>query len=106
MIYMLIIYCLNRECSKRGCLWKENTIPNGPNCYYPPDWGYRLSSIIDKPYGKQYILEEGKYTNPYGQDIKTVHMDLIYDTNERIRIRMTDPLNPNRYEAPITIYSK
>eukprot|EP01083_Nonionella_stella_P001078 3111_1 len=91
------------KCEARGCLWGTNSIQGGPYCYYPQDWGYTLSSTTSKPYGKQYMLKQGKYANPYGQDIETVNVDVIYATNEYVRIRYTDPSNPNRYEPPINL---
>ena len=94
-----------RLCESRGCIWNTTiTHSNEPFCYYPPDYGYTFISQYPKPYGMQYIIQQkSKYPNPYGQDIPNVTVDLIYDTNQRIRIRMTDSANQHRYEPSINL---
>eukprot|EP01084_Bolivina_argentea_P161133 280524_1 len=92
------------NCNSRGCLWNTTrNIAHEPNCYYPNDWGYVLQSNTSKSYGDQYVIQQNKYKNPYGQDIVNVNIDVIYDTNNRVRIRMTDSSNPNRYTVPIPL---
>ncbi|KAL6481335.1 hypothetical protein MHYP_G00094150 [Metynnis hypsauchen] len=95
--------CHQRNCcfiqvSKTGSL-EQNGVPW---CFYPPDFpSYELAAISETEMGysgKLIRLQKTYYPN----DIETLQLDVLYESNSRLRVKVTDPAK-QRYEVPIDV---
>ncbi|XP_048758029.2 lysosomal alpha-glucosidase-like isoform X2 [Ostrea edulis] len=102
------------KCEARGCCWqvphsgssqhqkgkKEDTSKGVPFCYYPQDFpGYKTGLKTSTPTGFSVALNKNS-TAYYADDVMNLMMDVRYETEYRLRIRIYDPKNM-RYEVPL-----
>ncbi len=76
-------------CEKRGCCWdKSSTLPQ---CYYPAGFGYALDGQVNRTsYGFQANLKrKPDQPSQYGGDIETLRMDVFFETESRIRVKVS-----------------
>jgi hypothetical protein len=99
------------KCLARNCCWREpikKRAPrafrdvNVPYCYYPKDFPtYTLQKSEQTDYGQR--LRINKSQNTYmPHDIIDLTVDLIYETEQRLRIRIYDSIYL-RYEVPLQV---
>jgi hypothetical protein len=99
------------KCLARNCCWREpikKRTPsafrdvNVPYCYYPKDFPtYTLQKSEQTDYGQR--LRINKSQNTYmPHDIIDLTVDLIYETEQRLRIRIYDSIYA-RYEVPLQV---
>ncbi|XP_065588967.1 lysosomal alpha-glucosidase-like isoform X2 [Cyrtonyx montezumae] len=94
-------------CESRGCCFIETLPAVGgkrgvPWCFYPPDFpSYMVQSLNQTPLGMAGLLvrREKAY---YPRDIPVLRMDVEFQTNTRLRIKITDAAKP-RYEVPLDV---
>ena len=81
-----------QTCRARGCCWAATNLPNAPYCFYPQNFqSFYVSNTVAKSYGKTLTLTRSTATpNQYGSRITTLTADIQYQTNERLRIKVTD----------------
>ncbi|XP_045600359.2 lysosomal alpha-glucosidase [Procambarus clarkii] len=115
------------SCEERGCCWREEKIPkrkrpfpslrlhqpahgpslddlplNVPFCYYPRDYkGYSFINFTSEIYGFNGYLKR-ETASGYPGDIDTLKMDVYFETETRLRIKITDPSRA-RWETPIPV---
>ncbi|XP_042231432.1 lysosomal alpha-glucosidase-like [Homarus americanus] len=114
------------SCEERGCCWKEEVeIPerqhpfpaprlhrpthgpaledlplNVPFCYYPRDYqGYSFVNYTSEDHGYTGYLKRDTASGFFG-DINVLKMDVFFETETRLRIKITDPARA-RWETPI-----
>ncbi|KAF0037092.1 hypothetical protein F2P81_009966 [Scophthalmus maximus] len=100
-------------CEARNCCFipasspsSSATPPSGGNgvpwCFYPLDFpSYSLVSINDTSLGQGgWLVRETK--TYYPADILTLAVEIRYETDTRLRVRITDP-SDGRYEVPISV---
>lgn len=95
-------------CQARNCCFipaSSNSSSAGrgvPWCFYPPDFpSYSLVWLNDTALGKRGKLVREVKTY-YPADILTLDVELRYETETRLRVRITDPSTP-RFEVPISV---
>ncbi|CAF1098155.1 unnamed protein product [Rotaria sordida] len=104
------------KCLARNCCWRlpiksanyteKNSTDFGfvsiPFCYYPKDFPtYEIISTEITDFGQRIqILKKQTTYMPY--DILNLTVDLIYETEQRFRIRIYDSVN-KRYEVPLQV---
>ena len=78
------------------------TDPSVPFCYYPSDFpNYEVTSNNATDFGQRIqIVKLQTIYMPH--EILKLTVDLIYETQQRFRIRIYDPAN-KRYEVPIQV---
>ncbi|XP_010016043.1 PREDICTED: lysosomal alpha-glucosidase-like, partial [Nestor notabilis] len=94
-------------CESRGCCFIESPPPAGgkrgvPWCFYPPDFpSYTLESLNQTALGMVGLLvrREKAY---YPRDIEMLRLDVEFETDMRLHIKITDAANP-RYEVPLEV---
>ncbi|XP_040976019.1 lysosomal alpha-glucosidase-like isoform X6 [Aquila chrysaetos chrysaetos] len=94
-------------CESRGCCFIESPLPAGgkqgvPWCFYPPDFpSYTLESLNQTALGMVGLLvrREKAY---YPRDIEMLRLDVEFETDTRLHIKITDAANP-RYEVPFEV---
>ncbi|KAI4903325.1 hypothetical protein NFI96_015943 [Prochilodus magdalenae] len=91
-------------CYKRNCCFIQvSPGENGvPWCFYPPDFpSYELVSLgpTEMGYSGKLIRRQKTY---YPNDIETLQLDVLYESNSRLRVKVTDPAN-QRYEVPVDV---
>lgn len=73
-----------------------------PWCFYPKEFpSYSLVSLNDTALGEKATLVRETKTY-YPGDVLTLELEIRHETDERLRVRITDPLN-SRFEVPITV---
>ncbi|KAL1005157.1 hypothetical protein UPYG_G00055320 [Umbra pygmaea] len=73
-----------------------------PWCFYPPGFpSYSLTSLNQTELGQTGTLVRAVKTY-YPKDILTLQLDLLYETDHRLRVRITDP-SDSRFEVPIQV---
>ncbi|XP_068177890.1 lysosomal alpha-glucosidase isoform X2 [Antennarius striatus] len=98
-------------CEARNCCFipgsSAGSIPSGrrngvPWCFYPRDFpSYSLVSLNDTSLGQKGTLRREVKTY-YPADILTLEVELRYETETRLRVRITDPSDA-RFEVPIAV---
>ena len=96
------------QCEARNCCWhpddqKSDTIEIGvPFCYYSKDFpSYQVVTNQSTDFGQRLrIIKHQKTYMP--NDILDLTVDLIYETQQRLRIRIYDSL-AKRYEVPLDV---
>jgi hypothetical protein len=99
------------KCEARKCCWRLPTQqsnltsppdPTVPPCYYPSDFPtYEVTSNERTDFGQRIQLFKSQ-TTYMPQDITNLTVDLIYETQQRFRIRIYDPVY-KRYEVPLQV---
>jgi lysosomal alpha-glucosidase len=73
-----------------------------PNCYYPSDFpNYEVTSNDPTDFGQRIQIVKSQ-TTYMPNDILKLTVDLIYETQQRLRVRIYDPAN-KRYEVPLEV---
>lgn len=90
-------YASSDRCLSRGCCW--SAVANGPYCYYPSD--FESYKVVDGSFSKTgYIgMLEKKSPGFREKEILKLQVNVTYDSQKRLRVRITDP-NAQRYEVP------
>ncbi|NXA75611.1 LYAG glucosidase, partial [Thryothorus ludovicianus] len=94
-------------CESRGCCFIQSPLPaegkqGVPWCFYPPDFpSYALESLNQTALGMVGLLvrREKAY---YPRDIEKLRLDVEFETDTRLHIKITDADNP-RYEVPLDV---
>jgi hypothetical protein len=92
-------------CEARKCCWREplqaSDVPV-PYCYYPSDFPtYAITSNQTTDFGQRIRIVKSQ-TTFMPHDILDLTVDLIYETQQRFRIRIYDSVN-QRYEVPLPV---
>ncbi|XP_034043234.1 lysosomal alpha-glucosidase [Thalassophryne amazonica] len=100
------VVVIRELCEARNCCFipASSRRNNIPWCFYPQQFpSYSLVSINDTSLGqKGTLLKEMK--TYYTGDILTLELESRYETETRLRIRITDP-SKSRFEVPISVPS-
>jgi hypothetical protein len=104
------------KCLARNCCWKipvEQTndtqkwssvsgLVDVPFCYYPKDFPtYEVTSNETTDFGQRIRIVKSQ-TTYMPNDILDLTVDLIYETQQRFRVRIYDSVN-KRYEVPLQV---
>ncbi len=99
------------KCEARKCCWRlpvqQSNLAglhdlNIPNCYYPSDFPtYEVISNETTDFGQRIQLFKSQ-TTYMPQDILNLTVDLIYESEQRFRIKIYDSVN-KRYEVPLQV---
>ena len=99
------------KCEARKCCWRspmqQNNLTNFrdvnvPPCYYPKDFPtYQVTSNETTDFGQRIRIVKSQAAY-MPQDILNLTVDLIYETQQRFRIRIYDPMY-KRYEVPLQV---
>jgi alpha-glucosidase (family GH31 glycosyl hydrolase) len=114
----------NEACLAAGCCWARSPLSSSaepdvseaelsvtPWCFQGSeslDVGYALdtASLAQTEFGITGQLTRNLPTNPvYGDDISTLSFELFYETQSRVRVRITDAVNA-RWEIPQTVIER
>ena len=98
--------CEARKCCRKLPVSSSNLSsvddPSVPNCYYPSDFpNYEVISNDPTDFGQRIQIVKTQSTY-MPNDILKLTVDLIYETQQRLRIRIYDPAN-KRYEVPLEV---
>jgi len=104
------------KCLERHCCWRQpiqetnltNKYPNifrdvnVPYCYYPKDFPtYNLQSNEQTDFGQRIRINKSQI-GYMPNDAIDLTVDLIYETDQRFRIRIYDSFK-KRYEVPLQV---
>ncbi|CAF1050538.1 unnamed protein product [Adineta steineri] len=99
------------KCLERNCCWRlpieqtnytDKRLTGIPFCYYPTDFPtYEIISNETTDFGQRIRIQKSQ-TTYMPHDILNLTVDLIYETQERFRIRIYDSVN-KRYEVPLQV---
>ena len=75
-------------CEKRGCCWDKSG--SEPQCYYPSGFGYGFDGKInDTVFGYAANLKrKAGQPSQYGGDVDILRVDVMYETQYRLRIKV------------------
>ena len=100
-----------QACNARNCCWgaalqKSNLTnlgdPGVPACYYPRDFPtYSVTSNQTTDFGQRFRIVKSQ-TTYMPHDILDLTVDLIYETQQRLRIKIYDSVY-KRYEVPLQV---
>jgi hypothetical protein len=94
-------------CEARKCCWRPSFKPSignvtVPNCYYPSDFpNYEVTSNDPTDFGQRIHIVKSQ-TTYMPNDILKLTVDLIYETQQRLRIQIYDSSN-RRYQVPLEV---
>eukprot|EP00013_Stygamoeba_regulata_P005203 CAMPEP_0177640502 /NCGR_PEP_ID=MMETSP0447-20121125/6576_1 /TAXON_ID=0 /ORGANISM="Stygamoeba regulata, Strain BSH-02190019" /LENGTH=1002 /DNA_ID=CAMNT_0019142575 /DNA_START=142 /DNA_END=3150 /DNA_ORIENTATION=- len=97
------------QCEQVGCCWSEvSPNPNNlPWCFYaqPQVQGYSVSSMTKTASGLSGVLQllDGGTPNLFGPDLPTLRLDVWMETNDRVRVRVSDP-TLQRWQVPSEVF--
>jgi hypothetical protein len=98
-------------CRARKCCWQAHfqklnltslDDPGVPFCYYPSDFvAYEMVSNETTEFGERFRIT--KYQKAFmPKDVANLTVDLFYETQQRFRIRIYDPVF-RRYQVPLPV---
>ncbi|VDP97783.1 unnamed protein product [Trichobilharzia regenti] len=92
------------RCVARGCCWVPKSEHDGlPYCYFPKDYP-TYSVVSTEKTERGFIAQLNKPNSSYYTDeIKNIAVEIREETSNRLRIRVTVPSQPNRWEPPIPL---
>ena len=101
-----------QACEARKCCWRPpvqrtnlsgyNDEPDVPYCYYSSDFpGYEVMSSATTDFGQRLQLFRSG-TTYLPNDIHNLTVDLIFETQQRFRIKIYDS-QFNRYQVPLPV---
>jgi len=98
-----------QTCAARKCCWQvpttyEIALGNAtvPSCYFPSDFPtYQVTSNQSTDFGQRFRIVKSK-TTYMPNDVLDLTVDLIYETAQRLRIKIYDTAN-KRYEVPLDV---
>jgi lysosomal alpha-glucosidase len=98
--------CQGRKCCWRQASQQSNSTGfrdvNVPYCYYPSDFPtYEVTSNETTDFGQRLQIHKSQ-TTYMPNDILDLTVDLIYETQQRFRMKIYDPAN-KRYEVPLDV---
>ena len=97
--------CLNRHCCWRLPFDRHQSAfgdVNVPYCYYPKDFPtYQVQSTIDTDFGQRIQLNKSQ-SGYMPNDLSTLTVDLIYETEHRFRLKIYDSTK-ERYQVPLPV---
>nr|XP_005999031.1 PREDICTED: lysosomal alpha-glucosidase-like [Latimeria chalumnae] len=103
-IYVIVTRSL---CESRGCCFIKMPLPppgkgGVPWCFYPPNFpSYSLDRLNKTGLGFSGELTR-KTKTYYPKDIERLELNVTFETNSRLHIKITDSTSP-RYEVPIKV---
>ncbi|KAG7226089.1 hypothetical protein INR49_018700 [Caranx melampygus] len=94
------------KCEARGCIWKPSNIDRVPWCFYPKDYGYRVTATNPSASGMTVdITRNKKYRSsgrPGSPDIDTLRVEIRYHSSDMLQFKIWDPTT-DRYEVPVPL---
>lgn len=98
-----------QDCEAKGCCWnvvKDAGNTKGvPFCYYPRQYGgYNFINSSSDDSGQTVYLSRA-FQSTFPRDVQLVRIDVEYQTNDRVRVRISDAENA-RFESPYPKISK
>jgi hypothetical protein len=89
------------NCMQSNCCWSPSDVTGLPWCFYPPSSGY---SVVSGPtWSRDGVSARLRLNAPGGpfpsQDITELLFSASFDSNTRLRVRITDT-NAARWEPP------
>ncbi|XP_066442877.1 lysosomal alpha-glucosidase-like [Eleutherodactylus coqui] len=89
------------ECEARGCCYVDDSLgKEQPSCFYPVNYpSYRAVNPTSTENGYSSTLKRTTKTF-MPDDIMTLQLDIAFETNDRLRFTIKDPIQ-KRYEVPI-----
>ena len=85
----------NQEnCAARGCCWRQAGYQyrrdiNVPYCYFPANYpSYSVRKLQETDFGWSALLVRST-SSPWPKDIKTLAMDVIFETETRMRLKVS-----------------
>ncbi|NWX89039.1 LYAG glucosidase, partial [Nothoprocta pentlandii] len=89
-------------CESRGCCFVQGAARGAPWCFYPRDFpSYTLQSLNQTALGMTGLLVRAQKAY-YPRDVGTLRLDVRFETDTRLHIKITDAANP-RYEVPLEV---
>ena len=96
------------SCESKGCCWMTVKDSTTPWCYHTAAVaeGYSLSEMTETSTGYSGTLNLiGAGTTTYGADIKKLKLDIIFETADIARIKITDATK-SRWEVPESVVKR
>ena len=88
------------NCLQRNCCWSPSDVAGLPWCFYPPPAGYSVVSGPTWSRDGASVRLRLKAPGPFpSQDISELLFSASFDSNTRLRVRITDA-NADRWEPP------
>ncbi len=96
------------DCLHQGCCWLQasGTSPSACVNAAPDGEGYNLVTMTETTNGFTGILSLAQgSTSGYGPDIKLLKLDVTFETNDIVRVKVTDA-EKTRWEIPQTMVER
>nr|XP_046169636.1 maltase-glucoamylase, intestinal [Oncorhynchus gorbuscha]XP_046169637.1 maltase-glucoamylase, intestinal [Oncorhynchus gorbuscha]XP_046169639.1 maltase-glucoamylase, intestinal [Oncorhynchus gorbuscha]XP_046169640.1 maltase-glucoamylase, intestinal [Oncorhynchus gorbuscha] len=94
------------KCRARGCIWGTSTTEGVPWCYYPEDYGYTATTVIEQPSGWSFDITRNaglrSSGRPESPDINSLRVEIKYHSADLLQFKIYDPTN-KRFEVPVPL---
>uniref|UniRef100_A0A8C6T5C8 alpha-glucosidase n=1 Tax=Neogobius melanostomus TaxID=47308 RepID=A0A8C6T5C8_9GOBI len=94
------------KCKARGCNWEPTSLEKVPWCFYPKDYGYIYSNLVESPQGFTLDLNRNKKHRSIDRagspDIDKLRVQVFYHTGDMLQFKIWDPTT-ERYEVPVPL---
>ncbi|XP_028723035.1 sucrase-isomaltase, intestinal [Peromyscus leucopus] len=87
------------KCEERGCCWSPWNNSIIPWCFFVNNHGYNAEEVTVNDTGLEAKLNRIPSPTLFGEDIQSVLLTTQSQTANRLRFKITDPVN-QRYEVP------
>jgi hypothetical protein len=105
-------YLGESDCYNAGCCWQEHTDDNDgtvPWCFQADgssSSGYVLTSFDETSSGMTGVLTASNPSSsddPLGADISVLSLEVTFGGADQVRVKITDPNDPDRWEVPESV---
>nr|XP_029503657.1 maltase-glucoamylase, intestinal-like [Oncorhynchus nerka] len=94
------------KCRARGCIWGTSPTEGVPWCYYPEDYGYTATTVIEQPSGWSFDIMRNaglrSSGRPESPDINSLRVEIKYHSADLLQFKIYDPTN-KRFEVPVPL---
>nr|XP_056706356.1 sucrase-isomaltase, intestinal [Euleptes europaea] len=93
------------SCEQRGCIWEISSVPGVPLCYYPMNYGYSVSNIVEHSSGFSADLHRNTsipIPYPTSPAVDTLSLEVTFHSDNMLQFKIKDP-NSKRYEVPVPL---
>ncbi|XP_013408342.1 maltase-glucoamylase, intestinal-like isoform X2 [Lingula anatina] len=94
-----------RQCVARGCRYRPTGTSGAPWCFFPREKGYAVVKDEQTTKGRRLTLKRDTTLTLFAKEIADVIVDIEFQTNGRVRVKLTDANDPSRFEVPLNITS-
>jgi alpha-glucosidase (family GH31 glycosyl hydrolase) len=106
----------SQTCQARSCCWQQSSNSGTPWCFYSsPEYALASTTydvqdaeLKETSMGLEGILKvsSGTGSDVYGKDITSLKLEILYESDDYVRVKLTDANDSGRWQIPQSIIER